>query len=490
MRVRQILTNYLGNALKFTDHGEVRLSARRLDAERVRFEVSDTGPGIDEATQARLFQPFTQADQSTTRRYGGTGLGLSICRELASLMGGTVGVHSEVGRGSCFWAELPLPVAAGAPLAAAAEADPAAALGAHVLLVDDNEVNMMVAVAQLEQVGVRVGQAAGPDGLHELEPSKDRRTVWHRVPSGQPCEPHDAEPGHEFGAVALALDAKGQPQIAVFEHPEGNASAPGRLRHAVCTGKAWTSSIVAEGLYVAEVGLAVDDAGKPHLFYVADLADVQQVVYAVPTDAAVPALPDPGDRDARVLPALEACMRVHQQPPPYEGIQTYQQGDAFRCAVIEREPAMLAQAEAVLEPRCEGGQAEACGVAASLRYWLMAGISVTLEIPKGKTSTFDIEWRGLRPKGSNEDVAWATQHYGRGCELGDARSCLLGAAALSFEDPRRLAWATLACEAGQAHGCALAVIQTGMYPGDALAERATDALSSACAEQDMTACNG
>ena len=167
LRVRQILTNYLGNALKFTDHGEVRLSARRLDADRVRFELSDTGPGIDEATQARLFQPFTQADQSTTRRYGGTGLGLSICRELASLMGGSVGVHSEVGRGSCFWAELPLPVAAGAPVAAAAEADPAAVLGAHVLLVDDNEVNMMVAVAQLEQVGVRVGQAA--DGRQALD---------------------------------------------------------------------------------------------------------------------------------------------------------------------------------------------------------------------------------------------------------------------------------------------------------------------------------
>ncbi len=167
LRVRQILTNYIGNALKFTHHGEVRLVARRLDAERVRLEVVDTGPGIDAGTQARLFQPFTQADQSTTRRYGGTGLGLSICRELATLMGGRVGVDSAPGQGSCFWAELPLPAAEPDADLTAAEADPAAALGAHVLLVDDNAINMLVAVAQLEQAGLRVGQAV--DGRQALD---------------------------------------------------------------------------------------------------------------------------------------------------------------------------------------------------------------------------------------------------------------------------------------------------------------------------------
>jgi CheY-like chemotaxis protein len=114
-----------------------------------------------------LFEPFTQADQSTTRRYGGTGLGLSICRELATLMGGEVGVCSGPGRGSCFWAELPLPAAAPEAAQAVAEADPAAAMGAHVLLVDDNAVNMLVAVAQLEQAGLRVGQAA--DGRQALD---------------------------------------------------------------------------------------------------------------------------------------------------------------------------------------------------------------------------------------------------------------------------------------------------------------------------------
>jgi PAS domain S-box-containing protein len=168
LRVRQILTNYLSNAIKFTGEGRVRVVARREGEDDVRFEVHDTGPGIDAATRARLFQPFTQADQSTTRRYGGTGLGLSICRELALLMRGEVGVDSQPGAGSCFWARLPLP---GRPEPQPEPEpdlqDPAAIEGAHVLVVDDNDVNMVVAVAQLESLGVRVGQAR--DGQQALD---------------------------------------------------------------------------------------------------------------------------------------------------------------------------------------------------------------------------------------------------------------------------------------------------------------------------------
>ena len=167
LRVRQILTNYLSNALKFTAQGGVRLQVQRLTGDQVRFDVVDTGPGIDAATQSRLFKPFTQADESTTRRFGGTGLGLSICRELATLMGGEVGVHSVPGQGSCFWAELPLPAASPEPGLPAPAFDAAATFGAHVLMVDDNEINMMVAVAQLEQIGVRVGQAV--DGRQALD---------------------------------------------------------------------------------------------------------------------------------------------------------------------------------------------------------------------------------------------------------------------------------------------------------------------------------
>ena len=157
LRVRQICTNFITNAIKFTAQGEVVLAASR-DCDLVRIDVRDTGDGIDGATQARLFRPFTQADESTTRRFGGTGLGLSICRELATLMGGTVGVHSQPGAGSTFWARLPLPpveVAQGSP----APADEGRLEGARVLLVEDNAVNMVIAAAMLERWGVHVEQA-------------------------------------------------------------------------------------------------------------------------------------------------------------------------------------------------------------------------------------------------------------------------------------------------------------------------------------------
>ena len=197
LRLRQVLSNFLGNALKFTTRGEVVLRAQRLaeapsaatspatSAENsaesaagaevaaaawVRFEVQDTGPGIDPETQTRLFQPFTQADQSTTRRFGGTGLGLSICRELATLMGGRVGVHSQPGAGSTFWAELPLPPteapAEFASPGAARAADMAGLQGRRVLMAEDNSVNMMIAVALLEAWGLQVTQAS--DGFEAM----------------------------------------------------------------------------------------------------------------------------------------------------------------------------------------------------------------------------------------------------------------------------------------------------------------------------------
>jgi PAS domain S-box-containing protein len=167
LRVRQIIVNFLHNALKFTAHGGIRLEAIALTEERVRIEVHDTGPGIHPAAQASLFEPFTQADTSTTRRYGGTGLGLSISRELATLMGGSVGLSSAIGRGSCFHAELPLPaVQALADTEAALAADGLRLRGASVLMVEDNSVNMMIGVALLEQWGIEVTEAV--DGRQAL----------------------------------------------------------------------------------------------------------------------------------------------------------------------------------------------------------------------------------------------------------------------------------------------------------------------------------
>jgi PAS domain S-box-containing protein len=172
VRLRQILANFVTNAIKFTARGKVEIEAGVNEMGWVHLAVTDTGPGIDAETQKRLFAPFTQADTSTTRRYGGTGLGLSICRELAALMGGEVGLASEPGRGSRFWAALPLLPAEPAPgWADSTDADPNVLRGARVLLVEDNPVNMTVASAMLQQWGVHVIEAV--DGPAALEAAED-----------------------------------------------------------------------------------------------------------------------------------------------------------------------------------------------------------------------------------------------------------------------------------------------------------------------------
>ncbi len=171
-RVRQIVGNFLGNAVKLTAHGEVRVVSRRIDATRVRFEVRGTGPGIPAEMQPELFNPFSQADVSMTRRFGGAGLGLSICRELATLMGGTVGLESAFGHGSLFWAELPLPPVRGEATASRplAPHDRGELHGMRVLLAEDNPVNALIAVTLLKRWGVDVSKAG--DGAQALEAAR------------------------------------------------------------------------------------------------------------------------------------------------------------------------------------------------------------------------------------------------------------------------------------------------------------------------------
>jgi|GEM_PF-3991860 len=163
LRLRQILLNYLNNAIKFTEHGAVVLRVYRLadaDKPRYRFEVSDTGIGISEEQKSALFLPFQQADDTITRRYGGSGLGLAICKRLAELMGGRVGVSSRVGEGSTFWLELPLlEVSTAATLAKRGVKLDVASVrakldGKRVLLAENNTFNQEITTELLKRIGL------------------------------------------------------------------------------------------------------------------------------------------------------------------------------------------------------------------------------------------------------------------------------------------------------------------------------------------------
>ena len=160
-RIRQCLLNLVGNAIKFTPSGEVVLEVccvgRQDGRALVHFEVRDTGIGIPQESLDRLFQPFIQADSSTTRRFGGTGLGLSIVRKLVEMMGGQVGAHSEPGKGSTFWFTLPLEPAEIGGMEP--PCDPVAD-GRRVLLVDDSATNRQVLANQLKHAGYQVETAS------------------------------------------------------------------------------------------------------------------------------------------------------------------------------------------------------------------------------------------------------------------------------------------------------------------------------------------
>ena len=166
-RIRQILVNLIGNALKFTPAGGsvhivVAAGERTNGNVPIRCSIVDTGVGIAPEVRHRLFQPFSQVDGSTTRKYGGTGLGLSICRQLIDLMGGEIGVESATGSGSTFWFALPLRLGDGITAVrdpAASEIERRATVRPRfekLLLAEDNEVNALLAVRQLKRLGFEV----------------------------------------------------------------------------------------------------------------------------------------------------------------------------------------------------------------------------------------------------------------------------------------------------------------------------------------------
>ena len=177
-RISQCLINYVGNAVKFTEHGQVTIRARRIatsdSSVTIRFEVEDTGPGIPEESVNRLFGIFEQADSSTSRKFGGTGLGLAITKRLAELMGGAVGVRSTPGQGSCFWFTAvlrPTDEAMEALRSTIAGLTPdvirSTLSGRHVLVVEDEFINQEIARELLAELGITADIAS--NGLQAIE---------------------------------------------------------------------------------------------------------------------------------------------------------------------------------------------------------------------------------------------------------------------------------------------------------------------------------
>jgi len=169
-RLRQILINLVGNAMKFTNKGGIRIVGQQIavvdNRARIRFSVIDTGEGIPEARRPRLFKAFSQVDSSTTRRFGGTGLGLSICKQLVDLMGGEIGVDSQVGVGSTFWFEIPFDLvkpAAHSPqksdattpqqVADSMPKSPQHSISGHILVAEDNRINQLFISELLKHLG-------------------------------------------------------------------------------------------------------------------------------------------------------------------------------------------------------------------------------------------------------------------------------------------------------------------------------------------------
>lgn len=173
LRLLQITNNLVSNALKFTSDGEIRVkvatAGETQNTVTVKVEVSDTGIGLSQETQTHIFDPFDQADHSTTRKYGGTGLGLSISKRLAEIMGGAIGVESSVGEGSTFWFTADLQrMAPGEEVKEQPKAPEGSGEGAKVLLVDDNATGRMVTKLFLKKLGIAAEEADGGKTAIEL----------------------------------------------------------------------------------------------------------------------------------------------------------------------------------------------------------------------------------------------------------------------------------------------------------------------------------
>jgi signal transduction histidine kinase/ActR/RegA family two-component response regulator len=241
-RVRQILYNLISNALKFTEHGEIRVTALRTP-DGLALSVADTGIGMNPKVVSNLFTKFAQADASTTRKYGGTGLGLAICRELAEMMGGAIRVESELGKGSTFTVTLPIawvrqaePPALPADTMAPVEPTEAGGPVLRVLAAEDNAINQLVLKTMLHQVGVdpvvvgdgRAAVAAWETGQFDLILMDVQMPLMDGVTACRTIRKAEAATGRApIPIIALTANAMSH-QVAEYEAAgmDGHVSKP------------------------------------------------------------------------------------------------------------------------------------------------------------------------------------------------------------------------------------------------------------------------
>ena len=301
LRLRQILLNLIANAVKFTENGSVEVSVQ-CEGERLAISVEDSGIGIDPARLEQIFDPFTQEEASTTRRFGGTGLGLSISRQLCELLGGTLTVDSMPGVGSRFTLRIPLEEVpaedAGADRKAAGAASVPLRSGARVLLAEDHDVNRMLVTAMLEQLGQRV--EAAHDGLEAVSMALDA-----------------AEGDAPFDLVLMDVQMPGCDGYSATRMIRQGGLSQGRLPIVALTANAFPEDVAA----ARDAGMQAHLA-KPLVFEELAAALARWLPVRIVEESPLPAgTPSPGpthskeilarwnDRRAEALEAVSAALR-------------------------------------------------------------------------------------------------------------------------------------------------------------------------------------